>query len=213
MKNFQTGLERRVTKAWLDLQDDDYEGALYQICSAVEFTAKAELNRREITPVEHKAFLRQNMDILCSFMAGTPLAGLSFDETLTPTMNAIVRKREGKKSPAPENRDTSVSLEEVIYHIIRCEQYHSAGLPDDIRLSENALGVTDGVLDVPKQLVTGLVLSVVASPANQDRRTDNNFFFHKGGVRFNLNDQWGRRDELTADLISIWKQTQNAEKS
>jgi hypothetical protein len=168
---------KRVTKAWQELMNGDPEGALVQICTAIEKTAKLEGKRKA---GGYKRFVDENMPIITSVGVGVALKAIKLGGYHHPELR-----------PAP---DGTVPLQDIIYHVIRCRLYHDAGLPADLEITEDRIGVENGHLLMPKHLVTGMVLAVVAAPINKKERTDPTFFVIAKRITFYLDQVWGRRD-------------------
>lgn len=180
-------VRNRVTRSWLALAADDPEEALFQICAAVEMTARAE--GRLPGRGTYKAFIRDNMPIIATLGVGPALAGIRFTFA-HPDL-------------CPCSEDGTIGLEDVTYHLLRCGLYHTAQLPPEIEFTDNKLGpTTEGRLLLPKGLIAGLIIAVVASPSNAAERTDPVFWLECHGTRFLLNDLWGTRDSTVAQLIS-----------
>jgi hypothetical protein len=150
---------KRVTEAFDKMLANDPEAALFQICAAVEHTAKGE--GRPGGKTSYKSFLTDNIPIICAIGIGPALAGLGVPYT-HPTL--------------PATPDGSSRIEDIIYHVVRCGLYHEASLPGDIRFTKKVIGAAqDGTLNLPEMLVTGLIVAVVASPVNVNEHTSDDY--------------------------------------
>lgn len=178
----ETAVGRRVSKAFEELLRNDPGEALFEICAAIEGTA-----RREGLPHGHgyKQFVGNNLPIISGIAFGPALSGL--------------RVRYSHPE-LPATSDGIATLEDIVYHVFRCGLYHTGKLPDDIEFTDHTVGAKNGVLFIPKMVVAGLIVAVVASPANAGGRTSPSYFFERSGKRYVLNNLWGRREQLLVDL-------------
>ena len=58
-------------------------------------------------------------------------------------------------------------------------------------------------------LVAGLILAVVASPANAGEQTEDSYYIQSGERRFYLNAYWGRREEVL-NLKRLYEERQSS---
>ncbi len=178
---------KRVSEAFSKMIGGDPEGAMFQVCATIEETAKRELGKGGRS--NYKAFLRSNMDVICCFAFGTGLRRLYLGYT-HPKIKGTA--------------DGSCSLEDIVYHAVRCGLYHTAALPSNLRFTKNVLGSGgDGILKLPETLIFGLVMSVVTSPANAAERCDQNYFVTAKDVMFVVNQWWGRAADLHKKVAEL----------
>ena|SRR6185437_7655470 len=178
------GIGKRVSEAFAKMIENDPEQALIQICAPIEETSQ--LEGRPGGKKSYKAFLSDNIGIICGFGLGRMLAGLKISYA-HPEIEA---------SP-----DGTCSLEQIAYHIFRCGVYHRSGLPGSIQFTDNRIGPGEGgILEIPKHIVTGLIMSVVASPVNSREICTPGRFVQINGQEFHVNEWWGKADELRKQL-------------
>lgn len=176
---------KRVTDSFEKMLRGDAEGALFAICAAVEETARREGRLRGKR--SFKEFITDNFNIISGIGFGNPVKSLSIHYT-HPDLPA---------SPGGVSR-----FDDILYHVIRCGLYHAAALPENVSLTENVLGHDGkGTLQLPKNIVSGLIVAVVASPGNAGERTNPSFYFETIAGNFILNDIWGKQAEVKQRLI------------
>jgi hypothetical protein len=91
------------------------------------------------------------------------------------------------------------SAESILYHVVRCGLLHEACLPASLRFeTTNTITVRDGLLVLPASLIVGLVMAVVACPANGGESLPSECSFSIGGRDYPLSSFWGRQDDLLA---------------
>jgi hypothetical protein len=184
---FKQGIAACVDKAWEALNVKNYEEGLKQICSAVEATAKKE--GRSKKRQGYMDFIRDNMPLIGS-IAFSPVEGVR-----------IVFSH----PELPADAAGTVGLEDIVYHSVRCGLYHSSELPNYLRIVDGSIGTDPAgkILLLPFHLVTGLVVAVVASPANAGLDIDPDHWFTYHGREIRLREIRGKRDELLAELIAL----------
>jgi len=188
MKNHENAIGNRVTEAFGHMVAGDAREALFDICAAAERTARQEGYSRNRTGF--KAFVIDNIPIIAAIGIGPALAGLRFQFS---------------HPDIPASSDGTCGIEDIIYHLARCGLYHDASMTNAIRFSEKTIGPDgSGNLQLPRMLVTGLIVAVVASPASSDQITDDQHWFSCNGQVFYLNKLWGKRDDLLNQLKGLW---------
>jgi hypothetical protein len=177
-------IRKRVSDTFAKLIAGDPESAMFQICSAIEETAKRESGRGG--RASYKSFLFANTDIICGIGVGVMLSGIRV-AYLHPEITT--------------DASGTCGLEDIVYHAVRCGLYHSAALPTNIRFTKNQIGPDgNGILCIPETIISGLAFSVVVSPANGGERSDLGHFIGVKGTEFHVNDWWGRATDFRAAL-------------
>lgn len=174
-------IEKRVTEALRSLVNSDPEGALFQICVAVEVTAKAEYGKSGRG--SYKAFLEENLGLITEIAFG----GIRVEAL-----------KLGFKHPdLATDADGCAAFQDILYHVVRCGLYHEAGLPADIEFTDaNHICARQGLLQLPASLILGLVICVVVAPSNSTERTSGQNVLRLGDTHLPINCLWGRRPEL-----------------
>lgn len=158
-----TGIGKRVTAAVQSMDNEDAEGALHDICSAIEATATKENGRGGRS--SYKEFIHNNLDIITKFGLGNSILNIDLEfQFQNPHMTA--------------NPDGTFPIQEILYHVVRCGLYHEGGLPLAVAFSKEAeFSVDDDQLTLPSPLIHGLIVAVVTSPANAQE------LFPTGGIK------------------------------
>jgi hypothetical protein len=186
---------KRVAEAMAKLVRDDPNEALFNICAAVEATAKAE--GRPGGKAAFKKLLNANMNLITAMTIRRTgrIKGLFLSW--------------GRPDPAlPPSPNGAYSLENIVYHVVRCGLYHASRMPGNLKFTDNLMGSTlDGTLLLPKYLILGIILAVVVSPANA---TAERVFPDHGndywiplpwGEVHRLDELWGKRDAILGQLF------------
>lgn len=173
---------KRVSDTIDKMEAGDPDGALFQICAAVDFTAKNEFSnsgRRS-----YKDFIHQNLGLITD---------IAFGGRKILNLNLAYDHPEIKK-----NADGCVPVQDIFYHAVRCGLYHKTSLPDNLKFTdEMQIRIEeDGVLVLPSALIYGLITAVVVSPANRDEHAPKEGMLNFGDFPIPINKLWGRRDEL-----------------
>ena len=182
---------KRVEDAIAKMDEGDPEGALFQISSAIDATAKKERNKGGRT--SYKDFIHENLGLITNVAFGG---------------KSILNLHLGYKHPEIETDDKGLcTVQDVFYHAVRCCLYHEATLPDNLRFTdEGQIRLDAGALVLPSALVYGLISAVVVSPANANERVSGCSVLNLGKEPMLLNCLWGKRDEFLW-LLEMRKQT------
>ena len=185
----QSGYRTRSTKCRLVIQK-----SLFQICAAIEITAKTEFGKKGRTA--YKNFIHQNLALITDIAFGVKIRNLTF---------------RFDHPDLPKNADGHVPLQDIFYHVVRCGLYHEASLPGNLKfIDEMRISAENGVLILPSALIYGLVTAVIVSPANCSERAPIEFNLDGRGIpqtqriimmdigvfQIPINKLWGRREEL-----------------
>lgn len=171
---------KRVIEAFDKMVASDSEGALFQICAAIEETAKREGRKRGRGG--YKEFLSDNIPIIAKIGIGPALAGIEI---------------RCNHPELPKSSDGTYKIEDIVYHLVRCGLYHSASLPDGLHITDNRIGSDkEGNILIPKTIITGLIVAVVASPANKNECIKSNHYLSFEDKKYFLNDLWGEREKI-----------------
>jgi hypothetical protein len=170
----------RIAEALDWLSKGDAEAAFLPLCSAIDATAArcyGTGGRKS-----YKDFLHENLGLITRASVGPSILNIrvQYDH---PEIKCAA--------------DGTCTIEDVIYHAVRCELSHSAKLPDNLKFAdERIFGVEDDKLVLPSALLTGLIIAVVSSTANAGESIDGRHIMHFRGFQIPLNKLWGKRQEL-----------------
>ena len=175
-------IAKRVAEAFKKISVGDHEGALMQVCAAIEATATAEYGKEGRS--SYKTFLQENLGLITKVAFGASILNLNLGYTHPRVKTA---------TPG------LCSFGDILYHAVRCGLYHQASLPSDLRFhNEPSFVVEGGLLVLPARLILGLVVAVIVAPVNKDKTVADD---HEGGLEISgykipLKRLWGRRTEL-----------------
>jgi hypothetical protein len=186
----ESAIARSVKASLQRLGLGNYEGALKDICGAIEGTLKKGIGGGG---KQYKAWVAANLDLILAVgFPGLRTAKLSIAYE-HPALPVSV-------PPKPP------SLEEIIYHVVRCELYHTGGLPENIEFSDGTIGASgppDRRLILPRDFVLGLVLAVVTSNANATDSIKGQPLVICNGIPIGVNSFWGKKQALIDSLAYV----------
>jgi len=173
---------KRISDTINKMEDADPEGALFQICAAIDVTAKNESGKSGRK--NYKDFIRQNLGLITD---------IAFGGRKILNLNLAYDHPKLKK-----NANGCVPLQDLFYHVVRCGLYHEATLPDDLKFTDDMqIRIEeDGVLVLPSALIYGLICAVIVSPANREERAPKEAMLNFGKFPIPINKMWGHRNEL-----------------
>ncbi len=80
-----------------------------------------------------------------------------------------------------------------MYFVVRCGLVHEAEIPDTQEFTQDALiSVRDGRLTLPAGFIYGLIVAVIASPANAGEQSETHYQINVDGEALPLHEFWGR---------------------
>ena len=171
---------KRVSETIDKMEAGDPEGALFQICAAVEVTAKKECGRSG--GPSYKEFLHSNLGLITDIAFGFKILNLNL------TYN---------HSKLPTDSQGTAGIQDILYHVVRCGLYHEASLPGDLQFVEKSqIRSENGVLFLPSSLIYGLISAVVVAPVNAGEHAPKEGAMNFGDFPILINKLWGRRNEL-----------------
>jgi hypothetical protein len=173
----------RVAQAIGRMDARDPEGALFQICAAVEVTARREYGGKG--GAIYRQFVHENLGLITKAALGPSISNLRL----------AFEHPEIERGP-----DGRCSVQEIVYHAVRCGLYHEAGLPPNLKFTEEQrIRIDGGTLYLPASLVYGLIVAVISCPANKDETAPApDCGVSVRGFLIPLGKLWGKRAELLA---------------
>lgn len=180
---------KRISETIEKMASSDFEGALFAVCAAIEATATKEFNKkgREV----YKTFIHENLGLITD---------IAFGGKKVLNINLKYEHPDIKKT-----QEGLCSIQDIIYHAVRCGFYHEAKMPDDIKFSsEQKIKVENNNLILPASLIYGFIIAVVISPANKNENTSKDEILNLYNFPIPINKLWGKREEFfwLKDLIS-----------
>ena len=176
----------QVTDAIRKLSQGRFEDAVVAASVALSATARREY-RTDGDPSACRKFLGKNLLII------SKIGWVSFG--VSQPINFRYRRLD-KRKPGIDVR----TMPEMLYDVVRCTALHEAATPENLRFTPDPVIQTgpDGELVLPIDVVYGLLIAVVASPKNAGERAEGDPTFSFGGRSVQLNELWGKPDEVAA---------------
>jgi hypothetical protein len=168
-------------------ESGNVESALIMACIAVDATAKKEYPTERNNNVRYKGFMREYAWLIGHIGLRGVVARHIKLKALPPNLK-------------PDSNG-SVSLEDVLYGVVRCGLLHEATIKDHVILEETVILGYDGQkYQLPTSLPLGLIAAAIASPLNISERLETHHVLKLGEQEYFVNDLWGRRDVFAALL-------------
>jgi hypothetical protein len=170
------------------LQSENYDVSLALACTAIDATAKKLYGDGLSNNQRNKKFLNENMRLVTHFgFPGITASGLAIKCDNIPEL-----KRDPKGL---------VSMEEILYHTLRCGLVHECEIDNRIEFVEATfIGDYNNKFRMPANLIFGLVLSVVLSESNVGETLSKNYSIKSNGKNYNLNTLWGERAKILREI-------------
>jgi hypothetical protein len=173
-------IAKRIAEAVNKMAQNDAEGALLPISSAVDATATKHFSRRGRK--SYKDFIYENLGLITKVGLGPSIMDISLEYD-HPDLET--------------GADGLCSIQDILYHIVRCGLAHSAELPSTLKfVDENRFQVENDLLVLPASLIYGLIAAVVVCAENTDQTIVGNYGLNVRGFQIKLNDLWGKKTEL-----------------
>ncbi|MBN1459039.1 MAG: hypothetical protein JXA57_05850 [Armatimonadetes bacterium] len=163
----------------------DLQMAASSVCIAVAGTAKRAFPSVRGDSNKFKAFLARHMGLIV--YVGMP--GLALARGSSIRLRFL-------HPDVPEDAEGYCTLEDILYHVLRCGLIHEAEFPNAIAF-DDCLSA-DGRL--PKGILNGLILAVVVAPENKDERLAQDWTIKIKDSEVVFNEWWGKEQELAAFL-------------
>lgn len=177
----------QVADAMRKLTEGRFENAIVSASVALSATARLEHPNERGDKAACRKFLDQYLNII------SKIGWVSFG--VSGPMNFRYRRL--------DSRDPGISVRtmpEMLYDVVRCTAVHEAGLPSNLRFTDQPViqTGTDGELVLPIDVIYGLLIAVVASPKNAHEQVEQDCVFSFGGKSIRVNELWGHRDKIVA---------------
>jgi len=162
----------------------EIELGLSDVCIAVDITSKKYFGQDKSSRTHYKNFLSENMWIILM----TGMGSLISEDIKLPF------KHQEIKSDA----DGYCTLQDIIYHIMRCEYVHGTGDNSKI-IWNNRISLAldpNGNLLISPTFIWGLALTVIVCEVNKDEKVQDTSWISTASFKYLINDLWGKRDSL-----------------
>ena len=184
---------KRIEEAVEKMQRGDAEAALIPTSIALDATAKKEYPQIRRNDVAYKQFIRENFGFITKVaFRGTTIGALhvKFDH-----------------QDVRPGRDGTCSIEQILYHVVRCGLIHDGQIPKNLRfVKEDVIKCEGGKsLTLPAGLVYGLIAAVVVAGSNASERVRDDLVFNFRGRAAPVNEVWGQKEKLLDVLARALK--------
>lgn len=182
-----TGIGKRVAEAVDKLRTGDFEGALIPACIAVAATS------RKVRPTGpdhavYKAFLRDHIELITRVAFGNI---------------AILNLRiEFSHADLIPDHEGLVTLEQILYHVVRCGLIHEAELTTTLKFTDDGIMKVD---QLPAKLIHGMIGAVLADASNADETIEPGYGIMTAAGAVPLQSLWGRRDEVFRVMLDGYR--------
>ncbi|WP_439868889.1 hypothetical protein [Pseudomonas syringae] len=181
-----------VRKALQDFDQGEFESAMMHACNAVDGTSKKAFPEMRKHGHRFTRLLRENYAILGPF--GIP--GINLHTTRWP-VDVTSHVQDGLPDAA-----------DLIYGIHRCSHGHGDELPEGFELircanisgADSLISIEKGSVRLSDNVIFGLLAVAISSPLNLGQVSAEGCNLTYRGIRFMVNDLWGKHDELLATL-------------
>ena len=139
------GIGKRVKEAIEKMQTADPEAAWIPTSIALDATAKKEYPNVKKVGERYKKFIHENFRLISRLSFGGVTIG---------------RMHLGYQHPDIKIDDKGTcSIEEILYHAVRCGLLHEGNLPKNLRfVRRNIIQRKEGVLILPSSMIYGIII-------------------------------------------------------
>ena len=172
----------RVKEAIDYMDQRKVEYALTPACIAIDMTSQKYFSKNRSAAKDYKNFLRDYLWLITYI--GLP---------------GIVSNGLKVRFSHPDVKSDSegfCTIEEIIYHVVRCGLVHSSGVDSKIIWNTNiSIGTDDaGNLHISNKLIWGLLGVVIFCEVNNDEKIDDMYWLSVADFKNFICDLWGRID-------------------
>lgn len=180
------GILKQLEQTILNIEAEDYEQALISVMIAIDATAKNEYPRVKQTGERFKRFLSENMDVITYAAYGNFIHKLKLPNVFKSIL-------ESEKLTQKEY----LELDEIFYHIVRCNLFHEAEIPISIGFTdEPIIDCQISRIILSKFLVWGMLLIVISAKSNRRLHFTRDYTMSICNKTIVLNQIWGNRELL-----------------
>ena len=186
---------QRVQSMIEHMSKGEVELALSDICIAIDITSQKYYNEPKSSASCYKCFLKENMWMIIVIGMGS---------LITETVK-LPFTHEHIKSDSEEY----CSLEQIIYHVMRCGLIHGTGEKSKIIWNSNVpLAIDENQnLNISPSFIWGLALCVIVCPINIHERVGDYCWISTATFKYLINDLWGKRDSVKNMIKSQYNVT------
>ena len=162
----------------------EIELALSDICIAIDITSQKYYNEPNSSASCYKRFLKENIWMIVV----TGMGSLITEAVKLPFTHKDIKS----------DYEGYCTLEQIIYHVMRCGLIHGTGEESKIVWNTNVpLAIDkDQNLNISPSFIWGLALCVITCPVNLHERVGDYCWISMATFKYLINDLWGKRDSV-----------------
>ena len=173
-------VSKRVEDAIDKTVSGDTESALIPVSIAIDATA-SQVYPHKRNNQAYKEWLHDNLTLITKVGMGN----VSIEN---------IHLKYSHRDLQPDHKGLC-SIEQLLYHVVRCGLLHKAELPNTLKFSsEDVIKIEGDTLTLGSSLLNGLILAVVVSPVNANEKAQNNYGITVFGKHILLNEIWGKKE-------------------
>lgn len=173
----------RIQAAIDHMDKGDVELALSDVCIAIDITSQKYLNVEKSSRSTYKQFLKDNMWIILTAGFG----GVVVEDIKIPFQHPEIKGDD----------QGYCTLEDVIYHVMRCGLLHGTGENDGlVWTKEVILACHEGKLNISPTFIWGMMLAVITCPCNQQEHVNDTSWISMASFKYLVNDLWGKKESV-----------------
>jgi hypothetical protein len=176
-------IKDRIKEAIDKLNLNDPINAMIQVSIAIDGTAKKEYPGKK-TSFRCKKFLEKNR----GFISRVAFGKLEIQGPMLFQLTNSNNPKDGK------------TLEEVLYHLVRCSLIHEGELPKEVEITSDSkifIGMTnDGKVLISTKLIWAMVFAVIGSKVNTSERLPAGYSASIKNLTVDINDLWGNGEKI-----------------
>ncbi|MEN6593612.1 MAG: hypothetical protein ABFC31_01490 [Clostridiaceae bacterium] len=172
------------------MDNNEIELALSDVCIAIDITSKRHYGRARSSSTLYKNFVKENLWIIIFVGTGTILT----DDIKIPFVHEDIKS----------SNDGYCTLEDIIYHVIRCGYIHDTGEHSKIKWNNKIPFAVDkdGYLYLTPSFIWAFALCVIACEENRDERVRDTCWVSMASFKYLINDMWGKRESIRSMILS-----------
>jgi hypothetical protein len=196
------GIADRLAETMEKMSAKQVDNALIQVSIALDATAKKVHGKggRQV----YQTFIHDNLGLITRISFGPPVLNIRVKYDLN-------RNQPADQPAITPDADGRFTIEQVLYHAVRCGLLHESHIPEDLVFSDEQMIKVDSAADpgnprlvLPSSLVYGLIVAVVTEPANAGLTVEERFGLNVPGLTtIPINRLWGKRAEFIALLDAL----------
>jgi hypothetical protein len=173
----------RVKEAIDHMDKGEIELALTPACIALDMTSQRYYAKNKSSNKDYKNFVKENLWLI-TYMG---LPGILSNSLKLPFVHQDIKR---------SDNDGFCTVEDIIYHAIRCGLVHSDGVDPKIKWNNIiSLGTDEnGYLLLSSNLIWGLIGSIIFSDVNSGERIGDTYWIKIADFKYFINDAWGKSD-------------------